>query len=95
MEKIDGERAGQDWVHLSDESKRAIITELRSIVAPLRVVSPPADTRLATSSAVPNMTQGLPGKTLGNKFSAAHEFHRPSWSELTPEGLHRVKSGGS
>ncbi|KAK1765512.1 kinase-like domain-containing protein [Phialemonium atrogriseum] len=74
--KMDGEIAASGWLSRTEESKRRILDQLRSMVSELRTIQPPEGMGVANVNGGPFYDCRLASKLLWGPFSTVCEFHR-------------------
>ncbi|KAI2627245.1 kinase-like domain-containing protein [Xylaria nigripes] len=76
MEKIAGDTVGHGWTGRTEESKRKLLAQLKSLLQQLRDVRPPQDIGVANVTGGPIYDGRLFGKSLWGPFSTQEDFHR-------------------
>lgn len=76
MSKMDGEIAASGWLSRTEESKRRILDQLRSMVSELRTIQPLEEMGVANVNGGPFYDCRLPSKLLWGPFDTVCEFHK-------------------
>ncbi|KAJ0108776.1 hypothetical protein J7T55_011267 [Diaporthe amygdali] len=87
MERIDGETIAQGWSHRTDESKAAILEQLRTIVKDLRGIKPPPGVGVASVDGGPIFDHRLPCKSLWGPFPSIQDFHQELRGGIAAEDI--------
>ncbi|KAI1334691.1 kinase-like protein [Xylariaceae sp. FL0016] len=75
MERIDGEIVALGWANRSEESKRKVLAQLKSLIQQLRDVQPPEAMKVVNVAGEPIYDGRLPGNSFWGPFATQEDFH--------------------
>ncbi|KAI1251345.1 hypothetical protein MGN70_005913 [Eutypa lata] len=76
MERVAGEMVGYGWVGRAEESKRKILTQLKSLIQQLRDVRPPQGVGVENVVGGPIYDGRLPKTPFWGPFNTQEDFHK-------------------